>query len=126
GIRWVSHILQRLVASLLKDRDTARLLRRAAQAYTERRDALIAELAQHGIEAHGASGLNVWISVPDESVVVPGLLDRGWAVNAGEPYRIATAPAIRVTTASLEPDDARRFTSDLADLLARRRRSSVA
>ncbi|MGZ8853393.1 MAG: aminotransferase class I/II-fold pyridoxal phosphate-dependent enzyme [Thermoanaerobaculia bacterium] len=126
GIRWVSHILQRLVASLLKDRDTARLLRRAAQAYTERRDALIAELAQHGIEAHGASGLNVWISVPDESGVVRGLLDRGWAVNAGEPYRIATAPAIRVTTASLEPDDARRFTSDLADLLARRRRSSVA
>ena len=126
GIRWVSHILQGLVAALLKDRQTGRLLRRAADTYTKRRDALIAELAQQGIEAHGASGLNVWISVPDESGVVRGLFDRGWAVNAGEPYRIAAAPAIRVTAASLELDDARRFASDLADLLAPRWRSSVA
>ena len=126
GIRWVSHILQRVVAALMKDRRTTGALRRAAGTYSLRREALLRELARHGIEAHGASGLNVWISVPEESSVVGGLLDRGWAVNAGVRYRIATPPAIRVTTAALEPADSRRFASDLAGLLVPRRRSSVA
>jgi DNA-binding transcriptional MocR family regulator len=126
GSRWVSHVLQRLVATLWKHATTTRLLRRAADTYAARRGALIDALACHGIEARGASGLNVWISVPEESTIVRGLLDRGWAVNAGERYRIDTPPAIRVTVASLKPKDAARFARDLAALLAPRSRASVA
>ncbi len=94
-----------------------RLLSKAAKTYAQRRNALIVALAKHGLEAHGASGLNVWIPVPEESRVTSELLRRGWAVTIGQRYRIDTPPAIRVTVASLEARDAIRFASDLAAIL---------
>lgn len=126
GIRWVSHILQGTVASLMKDRKVATLLRRAAATYTLRRKALIGALHERGIDGHAVSGLNVWIPVADESSAVRGLLDRGWAVSAGDRYRRNTPPAIRVTIATLEPHEAHRFADDLAALLKPASRSSVA
>ena len=119
GVRWVSHILQRLVTVLWSHRAPAR----AGRVYTERRTALLRELAARGITAHGASGLNVWIPVAEESATVQALLHEGWAVKAGERYRITSPPAIRVTSASLTPRDAARF----ADALSRvvRGRASV-
>ena len=126
GMRWVSHILQRLVATLWKDAIVKRQLRLAERTYAERRTALIAALQAHGIEAHGRTGLNVWIPLPEESAVVQALLNRGWAVNAGERYRIVAPPAIRVTVAGLTPADAARFAADLAAILARRQRTAAA
>jgi DNA-binding transcriptional MocR family regulator len=117
GIRWVSHILQRIAADLLRSRSAQRLLARAEKTYRVRREALLCELAKLGIEAHGVSGLNVWIPVAHESAVSQSLLGRGWAVNAGERYRLASPPAIRVTIANLEPRDAARFAEDLASVL---------
>ena len=125
GIRWVSHILQRLVLALWRDRVAARLVERAERTYAERRAALIAALGAHGIAARGASGLNVWIPVPEESAVVQGLLEHGWAVAAGERYRLRTAPAIRVTIAQLTPADAKLFAKDLAAILSPRGRTSL-
>jgi DNA-binding transcriptional MocR family regulator len=114
GVRWVSHILQRLVVALWRDRAPAR----AGRAYAERREALLRELAARGIGAHGASGLNVWIPVREESATVQALLHAGWAVKAGERYRISSPPAIRVTVAALPPREAARFAADLARLLS--------
>ena len=122
GVRWVSHILQRLVVALWRDRAPAR----AGRAYADRRHALLRELRTRGIPAHGASGLNVWIPVTEESATVQALLHAGWAVKAGERYRIASSPAIRVTIASLEPPDAARFAEDLASVITPRRRASGA
>lgn len=125
GIRWVSHLLQRLVVTLWRDRAVQRRLQRAARMYTERRDTLVRELAKHGIEAHGRSGLNVWIPVAEESATVQALLHEGWGVQPGERYRIATPPAIRVTTATLGPREAARFAETLARVLSPRRRAVV-
>lgn len=122
GVRWVSHILQRLVVALWRDRTPGR----AGRAYTERRNALLRELRARGIAAHGASGLNVWIPVAEESATVQALLHAGWAVKAGERYRIASPPAIRVTVAALEPPDAARFAEALAEAITPRRRASGA
>jgi DNA-binding transcriptional MocR family regulator len=122
GIRWVSHILQRLVAALWRDRTPAR----AGRIYGQRREALLRALADRGIPAHGASGLNVWIPVSEESATVQALLHAGWAVKAGERYRIASPPAIRVTIATLEPRDAIRFAHDLARVITPTRRASGA
>jgi DNA-binding transcriptional MocR family regulator len=122
GVRWVSHILQRIVVSLWRDRAAAR----AGRIYSDRRNALLRELHARGIEAHGASGLNVWIPVSEESATVQALLHAGWAVKAGERYRIASPPAIRVTIASLEPPDAARFAEDLAAVITPTRRASGA
>ncbi|MGW1138533.1 aminotransferase class I/II-fold pyridoxal phosphate-dependent enzyme [Streptomyces zhihengii] len=114
---WVSHILQSTVADLLTDPATTRLVSRAAETYAARREALRAELARHGVGSRGVSGLNVWVPVRDESATVNGLRTRGWWTAAGTRFRIASAPAVRVTTASLTPDEARAFARDMADTL---------
>lgn len=118
GAGWVSHLVQRLVVSLWGDPETERVLATARETYARRRRALLTALAAEGIDAHGASGLNVWIPVAHEDATVAALLDRGWGVLAGERFRIAAPRAIRVTTATLEPEEALRFAADLRQALA--------
>jgi DNA-binding transcriptional MocR family regulator len=121
-VRWVSHLLQSLTLALWSDPSSGRLLARAAETYTQRRTALIETLATHGIRAHGQSGFNVWIPVREETAAVQALADRGWAVAAGERFRLHSPPAIRVTTSALLPAEAAHFAADLAAL---RQRTSV-
>jgi DNA-binding transcriptional MocR family regulator len=117
GIRWVSHILQGLVVALWRDKRVQKQLARAERTYTRHRVALLDALHAQGIEAHGQSGLNVWIPLIEETAVVQSLFQRRWAVAAGERYRLKTVPAIRVTVASLDVNDATAFAADLADVL---------
>lgn len=123
GMRWVSRILQDLVVALLADRSVQRLLIRAEKTYTARRSALVEALRSEGIEAHGKSGLNVWIPVAEESAVVQAMFQRGWAVKAGERYRLQSGPAIRVTIAALT--EAKRFATDLAEMIGSRARTAA-
>lgn len=117
GARWVSHILQRLALALWSDPAGGRRVARAADVYGARRTAFLDALRLHGIAARGRTGFNVWIPVREEARTVRGLADCGWAVAAGERFRIATAPAIRVTTSTLTPMDAERLAADLATVL---------
>jgi DNA-binding transcriptional MocR family regulator len=117
GPGWVSGILQRLAADLLTAPAVGTLLDRAAATYAGRRDALIGALGAVGLEASGRSGLNVWVPVPEEGAVVAGMQRAGWAVRAGEPFRLSAGPAIRITTAALDPANAGRVAADLAALL---------
>ena len=126
GPGWVSHVLQRLVLRLLRDPAVAALRERAARTYQARRDALIAALAAHGVAAHGRTGMNVWIPVPDEATAVRALLQEGWAVRPGAEYRLESPPAIRVTTAALEPEEAERLAEALARALEPGRRTRAA
>jgi DNA-binding transcriptional MocR family regulator len=114
NVRWVSHLLQSLTLALWSDPASGRLLARAAEAYTERRDGLIEALAAHDIRAHGRSGFNVWVPVREETATVQALADRGWAVAAGERFRLQSPPAVRVTTSALQRAEAKRFAADLA------------
>jgi DNA-binding transcriptional MocR family regulator len=125
GMRWVSHLMQRLALHLWKDRQVQAGLRRAARTYSARRNAIIDALAEHGIEAHGRSGLNVWIPVPQEAPVVAGLAEAGWGVSAGERFRLETPPAIRVSAAGLPVEDAASFAAALARVLAPARLSTL-
>ncbi|WP_280697086.1 aminotransferase class I/II-fold pyridoxal phosphate-dependent enzyme [Kitasatospora sp. GP82] len=112
---WVSLLLQRTVAELW--RTDAAPVREVAATYRARRDALLAALAAYGIEAHGASGLNVWVPVPDEPGVVAALVQLGWVVAPGARYRLQSPPAVRITTAALMPGEAARLAADLAGVL---------
>ncbi len=123
GMRWVSHLLQRLVVALATDKSVAALLRRAERSYSERRNALLRALAARGVPAHGRSGMNVWIPVAEEAPALQALLERGWALAPGERFRLRTGPAIRATIASLERRDAERLAADVAAVLAPSRRS---
>ncbi len=117
GTGWVSHVLQEAVAQLWADRRIEARLRAAASHYAARRADLIDALRRHGITGRGRSGFNVWVPVPDEQAAITGLAAAGWAVRAGERYRIQSAPAIRVTISTLGPADARRLAKDLAALV---------
>ena len=98
GPGWVSSIAQRLAVKLWNDPIVAR----AAEVYRERREAL-AKLVD---AAPAPSGINLWIPVPDEYAAVTALRDEGYAVAGGSPYRLSPGSAIRVTTATLERDEA--------------------
>jgi DNA-binding transcriptional MocR family regulator len=116
GPGWASHLLQQVAAHLLRDKAAKQLLTRAKRVYAERRHALVSALAAHGIDAHGESGLGVWVPLADEAAAVRELLVQGWAVSPGERYRFDSPPGIRVTTAALEPDDADRLAEAFASL----------
>ena len=120
SVRWVSHLLQRLTLTLWSDPSSGRRFARAADVYAQRRQALIDALAAHTITAHGQSGFNVWIPVREETPTVQALAERGWGVAAGERFRLKSAPAIRVTTSALVPDEAQRFAADFAAALRSR------
>ncbi|MFE2414763.1 aminotransferase class I/II-fold pyridoxal phosphate-dependent enzyme [Kitasatospora sp. NPDC059408] len=115
GAGWVSHLLQRTVAELW--RTDAAPVATVAAVYRARRDALLGELAARGIAAHGESGLNVWVPVPDETSALTALVQRGWVAAPGARYRIQSPPGIRITTADLRPDEAPRLADDLAAVL---------
>ncbi|MFD9097634.1 aminotransferase class I/II-fold pyridoxal phosphate-dependent enzyme [Streptomyces collinus] len=104
GPGWVSRIVQRAVVRLWADGavDT----RAVAASYGARRDALIEALAERGVVAHGRSGMNVWVPVPDETGAVARLLHGGWAVTPGARFRLGSPPGIRITISALTPRDA--------------------
>jgi DNA-binding transcriptional MocR family regulator len=119
GPGWVSHILQRLVLSLWRDPAVQELISRASATYAERRSGFLGCLRDLGMEASGASGLNVWVPVGEESGAVGALLQRGWVVAPGTPYRLpGSRPAIRVTIATLGAPEGALLAADLADVLA--------
>jgi DNA-binding transcriptional MocR family regulator len=114
GPRWVSHVLQEALAVMWSDEKIRALVRRAGETYSARRAALITELAALGIEAHGRSGLNVWIPAQEEAAAAQALFGAGWAVLAGERFRMRSAPGIRVTVATLDVSESRRLACDIA------------
>ena len=119
GPGWVSCILQRLVLGLWQDPHVMELIERARATYAARRERLLVALRERGIEATGASGLNVWVPVEDETSVVGALSARGWVVAPGAPYRLeVSGPAIRVTIATLLAPEAEQLAADLAEVCA--------
>lgn len=120
GTGWVSHVLQAIAADTWTRAVDDGTLDHAASTYAERRQALVDALAEHDLAAHGVSGLNVWVPVPEEVPVVQGMAARGWAVQAGEPFRIDAPPAIRITTAALPTERAGAVAAHLAAVLEHR------
>ncbi|MFF2200750.1 aminotransferase class I/II-fold pyridoxal phosphate-dependent enzyme [Streptomyces sp. NPDC058145] len=103
GPGWVSRLVQRAVVELW--RGGAVDAREVAASYGGRREALVEALAARGVAAHGRSGMNVWVPVPDETGVVARLLHAGWAVAPGARFRLGSPPGIRVTVSALAPRD---------------------
>ena len=120
GTGWVSYQLQGLVAELWADQSVAHSLRTAAQVYADRGEALRSALRDHGIIASGRSGFTCWVRVLDEDGVASSLAEAGWAVAPGQRFRIAAAPGVRISFATLEAADAVSFAADFARALRHR------
>lgn len=112
GPGWVSHLLQDALVHLW--RTGAVDAGAVAAAYAARRDPLLAALAERGVVAHGRSGMNVWVPVPDETSAVARLVAAGWAVAPGARFRLRSGPAVRATVSGLAAEDL----GPLADALA--------
>lgn len=56
----------------------------------------------------------MWVPVPDETGAVARLLHAGWAVAPGARFRMSAPPGIRITVATLAPDEV----TPLADAVA--------
>ena len=105
GPGWVSHLLQDLAVNLWSDDAATRLISRAEAQYASNRAGLLTALAARGVTAHGRSGLNVWVPVPDETIAITRLVNAGWAAAPGTRFRIRTGPGIRVTIADLTANE---------------------
>lgn len=123
GPGWASHTLQRLVARVLTDPVSLDRIARAAAIYDERRELVLDTLSAAGIHAHSACGFTVFVPVASEAEVVAALARRGWAVQAGEPYRLESRPFIRVCISQLSARGILEFTSDLISVLRTPRRA---
>jgi DNA-binding transcriptional MocR family regulator len=111
---WVSHLLQRAVASMLADPRIEELRRAARAAYAERAALLVDALGRRGIAPTIApDGLNVWI---ETSARADQLAARGWRVRPADAFAVgATLNAVRVTTSTLTPKLAEAFAADLEE-----------
>ncbi len=118
---WVSHVLQHIVATLLDDEETARLLQRARDSYIERLRSLTGALHEHGISLPPErDGLNAWIPVGRrEKHLVDALAARGWAARGGSDFAVSGRGegALRVTTSTITPQQAQASAADLAAVL---------
>ena len=117
GPGWVSRILQQIVAFFWSDPSTRKQLERAEQTYIRRREALLEALAERGIRAYGRSGYNVCLPVQDEATAMAALLQRGWAVTGLNRWRLRSEPAIRITTSTLNPQEAVGLADDVVAAL---------
>jgi DNA-binding transcriptional MocR family regulator len=120
---WVSWLVQHLAAILLDGPGAERSRAEAGRCYEERRTTFKDALNHHGIGVRGVSGYNVWVPVSHEASTVQALLAVGWAVRAGEVFRVESPPGLRVTVAELSPERAPQLAADLAGALAAPRRN---
>ncbi|MEA3502311.1 MAG: aminotransferase class I/II-fold pyridoxal phosphate-dependent enzyme [Actinomycetota bacterium] len=118
GPGWVSHVLQRLVARMIGDQDINMGVARAAVLYASRRRAMLEALRERGFEAHGASGLNVWVPVPDEAAVERAMERRGFSIRSGGRFRIRSMPGLRLTVAALDEAEAVHVADALRDAVS--------
>lgn len=116
GAGWVSHLLQQTAAELWGSPETRELFVRAREAYAARRGALVDALGRRGFAAFGSTGLGVWVPVAEEAAVVQRLLERGWAVSAGERFRHRSPTGIRITTSDLALEEAERVAAALDEV----------
>lgn len=116
GSGWTSRLLQEMLAAMLTDPQTRRLVGRASDVYNSRREALVRELSARGIDVPQAHGLDLWLPVLDERYAVVTCAAHGVAVSSGSRFTPPPQAAhIRVSTCRLPTEKA----AFVADVLVR-------
>jgi DNA-binding transcriptional MocR family regulator len=120
GTTWVSHILQRLVLTQLTDPAAMEAVAAAGRHYAERNAAFAAALADRGLPATAADGLNLWLELPIEAkTVAERLMRRGWLARTGDEFVLGDqrTPSrhLRLTVHDLTDEETERLLDDLVD-----------
>ncbi|MDT4894830.1 MAG: hypothetical protein QOE97_3865 [Pseudonocardiales bacterium] len=118
GPGWTSRFLQGVLLYLLTDPASVASVDAARDRYAQRRRAMSAALAEHGIVVPPGEGLSMWLPVADERSAVITLAAAGIGVSPGGPFcvRSERVRRIRVTLGRL-PDDTGAI-AEVARLLA--------
>lgn len=120
GTMWVSHVMQRLAAGMLRDPGTQQRIAAAGEHYARRNGDFVSLLAAREVRAQSDGGLNVWVDVRGDVVEVGRRLAlRGWLGRSGdefalEPGSSTGATHLRLTVHDLDPEEQRRLADDLA------------
>lgn len=88
GPGWSSRVLQAVLVDLLTDAATTRAVTAARREYARRRARLSAALAERGVVAAAADGINMWVPVRDEQVALLTLAAHGVGVAPGGPFQV--------------------------------------
>lgn len=115
GPRWISRLVQRIAVELLRDEHTEAQLQAARSTYAQRRTALVEALQRRGLSVTSGSGVNLWLSVKNEAVMVERMTARGYTVQAGQPFRLRAGPGLRISIGNLPAEDADTVAQALAD-----------
>ncbi|SDS27382.1 aminotransferase class I/II-fold pyridoxal phosphate-dependent enzyme [Microbacterium paraoxydans] len=119
GTMWVSHVMQQLAATMLRDEGVHRLVAEAGARYAARNRSFAALASARGLDVAAESGLNVWVDVrEDAGVVAARLAHRGWLVRPGSEFALedesASGHHLRLTVHDLDDADLRRLADDVA------------
>ena len=114
GAGWVSTVLQRLLLRLWRDEDTTAQIAAAGADYDRRRRALREALTARGVRARGATGINIWVDVDNETRMVATLRDAGYAVAPGSLFRLESPPGVRMTVSPIDDDAVERVADEVA------------
>ncbi|ATA22150.1 GntR family transcriptional regulator [Gibbsiella quercinecans] len=110
--RWVSHILQQATATLWAG--AGEVLAQARQVYRQRRQLLVEKLQQlAGISLPPGEGLYLWLPVSSETAACQLMAQRGWLVQSGEPFRLKSGPALRISLANVAEEQLTTLAQDL-------------
>ncbi|GAA3337653.1 aminotransferase class I/II-fold pyridoxal phosphate-dependent enzyme [Amorphoplanes nipponensis] len=104
GAGWVSTLLQRLLLRLWLDEEAQAHIVAAGADYDRRRRSLCEALGARGVRARGATGINIWVTVEDETSMVASLRDAGYAVAPGSLFRMQAPPGVRLTVSPVDDD----------------------
>jgi DNA-binding transcriptional MocR family regulator len=115
GPGWSSRLLQGVLEDLLTDPAAVTQVAAARDAYASRRAALLTRLAERGVAATAADGINLWLAVDDQQIAMVTLAAHGVAVAPGAPFCVTPLRSDHVrVTVGLVADGF----DDLADVLA--------
>lgn len=117
GTTWVSHLLQRLVLTLVTDDEVMRAITRAGAHYADRNASFAKRLTAHGIPTSPGDGLNLWVPLPVPARgVVERLMRRGWLARSGDEFLLsggAPSHRLRLTVHDLDDADAEQLATDI-------------
>ncbi|WP_426621372.1 aminotransferase class I/II-fold pyridoxal phosphate-dependent enzyme [Microbacterium sp. As-52] len=123
GTMWVSHVMQRLAATMLRDDETRELIIEAGAHYAGRNRLFVSMLAEQGMHAQADSGLNVWVDVRDDATEISRrLASRGWLVRPGSEFALDPGSSqgstqLRLTVHTLDDAEMQRLVDDLVGVV---------
>ncbi len=105
GPRWVSHLLQKVAYTLWKQTMNNGGLDKARDSYYSRQQSVISYLQDSmNSQLSLCEGVHLWIPVNSEVAVVQSMAAKGWAIQAGQPFRLKSPPAVRVSLGNVRTE----------------------